>query len=76
MRRGQIEVGKTYSDGKGGLRKILEIGPDRYESECVTYAKLAGKGNGKASEYDDAGNPIYGCYTHSFQIWAKTIVEV
>lgn len=75
MRREQIEVGKTYWDGKKSLRRIVEIGPDGHGSECVRYALLCGRANGQTRHHDESGNPIFGCYTQSFQIWAKKIVE-
>jgi len=76
MKREEIEVGKTYWDGKKGLRKVLEIGPDGHGSECVEYALLSGRKNGtplKREAYQDFS--VYGCYTQSFQLWAKQIVE-
>lgn len=76
MKRGEIEVGKTYWDGKKGLRKVLLIGPDGHGSECVEYALLSGRNNGTPLKRDGyQGYPIYGCYTQSFQLWAKQIVE-
>lgn len=76
MRRELIEVGKTYSDGKAGRRKVVDIGPDGWGETCVRYALLAGKNNGKPLSHDDAGLPIFGCYVHSFQVWAKQIIEL
>lgn len=75
MKREMIEVGKTYWDEKKGLRKVIEIGPDGHGSECVRYALLCGRRNGTPLKGDYYGYPIYGCYTHSFQLWAKQIVE-
>lgn len=75
MRRDQIVVGRTYWDKKKGLRKVIDIGPDGHGSECVRYALLCGRNNGKPLDHDQWGNPIYGCYTYSFQTWAKEWVE-
>lgn len=75
MRRELIETGKTYWDRKKGLRKILQIGPDDWGNECVRYALLCGKSNSQPRHHDEVGNPVFGCYTHSFQVWAKEVVE-
>ena len=75
MRRELIEAGKTYADAKGGRRKVIEIGPDGWGETCVQYALLAGKNTSKPLSHDDTGNPIFGCYVHSFQVWAKQIIE-
>lgn len=75
MRRELIEVGKTYADDKKGLRRIVDIGPDGWGETCVRYALLGGKNTSKPLSHDEAGIPIFGCYIHSFQIWAKKIVE-
>ena len=74
MKREEITAGKIYSDGAKSLREIISIEPDGHGNMCVVYALLSGKPNGKPLDHDQECNPIFGCYLHSFQRWAKGIL--
>lgn len=75
MKREAIIAGKIYSDGAKSLREVISIEPDGYGTMCVIYALLRGKPNAKPLDHDPEGNPIFGCYVHSFQRWAKEVLE-
>lgn len=75
MKREAIIIGKIYSDGAKSLRKVIRIEPDGHGTMCVIYALLRGKPNGKPLDHDQENNPIFGCYVHSFQRWAKEVLK-
>lgn len=60
MRNEQIIVGKCYSDGKGGIRKVTGRPPPGQYGDVI-YEFVAGRSAGKRAA----------CWIATFQTWAK-----
>lgn len=76
MKKSMIQVGKLYWDHKKGLRRVLEIGEDRFGEITVDYAQISGSRKDPSTRTCAYGYPIHGCYLRSFQEWAQEIVAV
>ncbi|MHD0644169.1 hypothetical protein ACYPKM_00865 [Pseudomonas aeruginosa] len=68
-----IVVGGTYTNGKGGSRKVLHIGPDGHGETYIDYELIAGKSNGWPKS--EGGKEYFSCYMPAFQRWAKAKVD-
>lgn len=42
MKVSEIEVDKTYTNGKGGMRKLIAIRPHPFVADEVIFASLSG----------------------------------
>lgn len=76
MRKDQITVGKSYSNGKGRIRKVVDIGPqyklyDEQEStECLRY-EIIDDGSKKNRTAGQQGNMTIS----GFASWAKEMID-
>jgi hypothetical protein len=74
MKPDEIQIGRTYFDGKQGLRRVTDAGPhcNRYDAppgtECVAYEVLA--------ERAVRSNDPHASTRTSFATWAKAIIPV
>lgn len=81
MRKDEIVVGGTYSDGKKGLRKVLAEGPQyqlypgQVETDCILYEFLGGRTPDITYGTSENGKPLMHCTRTSFASWAKERVE-
>lgn len=74
MKKSLIEVGKTYSDERGGIRRVTGIAGDEWGNIELLYVMIAGHRK-DASRTEVNGLPVYGCYIQSFAAWAKKRVD-
>ena len=71
MKRGDIVVGNTYTDGKGNYREVLAVGPDykfytaQGDCDCIRYQLIA-KRRGPYNVGSQRN-----CTRISFAAWAK-----
>lgn len=71
MKKSEIQVGKAYADGKGGVRLVLAEGsdyrlyPNQMEHDCLRY-QLVEKRRGP----DKVGS-VRNCTRANFAAWAK-----
>lgn len=76
MKKSEIQVGKTYSNGRGRERKVVGIGPeykfyDRVVSEENMRYEVVKDGSKSNRTAGEQGNMTLA----SFASWAKEIVE-
>ena len=65
MKRSDIKIGKTYSNGTGAChRQVLGFGRDNYGYESVRYKQI------KSNVQEYVGR-TYTILMSSFQVWAK-----
>ena len=74
MKKSEIKLGSTYSDGKGNVREIIDAGPHltfagQIDTDCVKYLTLVRK-SGPSLE-----GSWYKCTRRSFASWAKILVS-
>lgn len=70
MKKSEIELGKTYTDKKGGVRRIVGVGPyvlydGQTDTNCVRYRIMAKK----LGPYSVGSEK--NCTLISFAAWAK-----
>jgi len=82
MKRSDLRVGATYSDGKKGLRRIVAFGrqyklyDSQEETDCLLYAVVAGATRSVGMRgRTAAGEPLYHSTATSFAAWAKACAE-
>lgn len=77
MKRDQLRVGATYSDGKKGLRRIIAFGPEytlyssQTEHDCLLYAVVKGKA-GRDRGHTEQGEALRHSTAGSFAAWARS----
>jgi hypothetical protein len=80
MKRAELRIGSTYSDGKKGLRRIIAFGPQyklydsQAETDCLVYAIVAGKRPSILRGKTEAGEYLMHSTATSFAAWAKVVV--
>lgn len=81
MRTADIQVGKTYTNGKGRYRKVTDRGaqfklyPEQSDDDCVRYEEYEKRGNYLSPKYRGQ-MPAWGNMTrNSFAKWAKEEVK-
>ena len=70
MKKSEIKLGETYSDRKGGIRRIVGVGPytlydGQADTNCVRYRIMAKKLGPHPIGYER------NCTLISFAAWAK-----
>lgn len=86
MRKEEIIVGSTYSNGKegrhAGLRRVVGVGPEfklydgQAELDCLQYAIVKGKREHLDNGKTPAGEQLRNSTRASFAAWAKERVSV
>lgn len=84
MRKDEIVVGATYTNGKegrhAGTRRVIAAGPEyklypgQEELDCLAYAIVKGKREHLDNGVTPAGEQIRHSTRASFAAWAKTRV--
>jgi hypothetical protein len=85
MKKDEIVVGATYSNGKegrhAGVRRVIAAGPEyklyssQAETDCLAYAVVRGRKEVVDRGKTGAGEGIGHCTRTSFAAWAKTRVS-
>lgn len=77
MRKDEIVVGGTYSDAKGGVRRVIGMGSEfrsysgQVNADCVGYAVVQGRAHGGNHGKTPEGEIIGHCTRAGFAAWAK-----
>lgn len=75
MRKSEIAIGKSYSNGKGRIRKVVDIGPQyklyggQKTDECLCY-EIVNDGSKKNLTAGKRCNMTVG----TFASWAKEVI--
>ncbi len=85
MKKDEIVVGATYSNGKegrhAGIRRVIAAGPEyklyssQEETDCLAYAIVKGKREFMDNGKTPAGEQIRHSTRASFAAWAKSRVS-
>lgn len=76
MKRNEIKIGKSYSNGRGRVRKVVGVGPQyklysgQADGECLCY-EIVQDGSKKNLTAGEQHNMTIS----SFASWAKFMVE-
>jgi hypothetical protein len=82
MKKTDIVVGGTYSDGKKGIRRVLAEGPayrlydSQGDTDCLLYEHVAGKAPSYPRGKSPRGLPTLHCTRESFATWARRRLDV
>lgn len=78
MKNSELRIGATYSDGKKGVRRIVDRGPQyklydaQEESDCLLYAIVKGPRPSLPRGQTEGGEWLMHSTVTSFAAWAKT----
>lgn len=81
MHKADIVVGGVYSDGKKGIRRVVDEGPQyklygsQETEDCLLYELLSGRRSDGERGKSEAGNPLYHCTRTAFAAWAKERIK-
>lgn len=74
MKRSEIKIGKSYSNGRGRVRKVVGVGPQyklysgQADGECLCYEIVK-----DGSKKNLTAGKRYNMTISSFATWAKSV---